>query len=164
MIEIKAGDVLLVWGEGFIAEAIEDITHGPSHCALFLDANTLIEAQGGKVSGEIALSNYLNQNKKLEVWRDPTLSDEDRIKMIQFARTQLGIQYDYLAIFGEFLRFKFDISLDYWNENKKRICSSFVNGIALSIHHIWSKVHIPAPIDFINDGFLRKVGELNHGQ
>lgn len=42
--EIKPGDVLFVWGKGLVEETIEWVTHGPSHCALFIDNKTLAEA------------------------------------------------------------------------------------------------------------------------
>lgn len=160
--EIKAGDILFVWGTSFIETAIEDITHGPSHCALFLDSETLIEAQGGRLSGKVPLSEYLNTNDKLEVWRDPTLTDEERKIMVDYALTQEGIHYDYLAVLGEFLRFELNLPLKHWKEGDSRICSSFVCGIASnSVHHKWTSVHLPAPYDVWADGFLQRIGGLS---
>ncbi|NRD80264.1 hypothetical protein HPT25_23360 [Bacillus sp. BRMEA1] len=163
--EIKPADVLFVWGTGFIDDAIEFVTHGPSHCALFLDNETLVEAQAGRDTGTMNLSFYLNTNARLEVWRDETLTDEDRSKMVSYAKEHFGIHYDYLAILAELARFELNIPINSFHEGKRRICSSFVNDIAMSVGHNWSKVHYaPAPVDLINSGKLTKKGALSHGE
>lgn len=163
--EIKKGDVLFVWGNGFIEEAIEHVTRGPSHCALFIDNQTLVEAQGGRETGEVSLQDYLGADKKLEVWRDETLTDDERNKMVAYAKYHFGIHYDYLAILAELAHFELDIPLDNFNEGKRRICSSFVNDIAKSVGHNWSNVlHAPAPVDLLISGKLTRKGALGHGK
>lgn len=160
--EIKPGDVLFEWGNGLIDDVIELVTHGPSHCAIFLDQTTLAEAQAGRTTGTSPLTDYLNDHdKKLEVWRDETLTDEDRLKMIEYAKLHFGTQYDYLAILVELARFKLDIPINSFHEGKRRICSSFVNDIAMSVGRNWSAVpYAPAPIDLLNSGKLTRKGAL----
>jgi hypothetical protein len=160
--EIKPGDVLFVWGSGPIDNAIELVTHGPSHCALFLDSDTLSEAQAGRTTGTSPITDYLEENdKRLEVWRDESLSNADRKKMVAYAKRHFGIHYDYLAILVELARFELDIPINSFHEGKRRICSSYVNDIARSANHDWSAVpYAPAPIDLLNSGKLTRKGVL----
>lgn len=158
--KIKPGDVLFVWGNGLIEKAIEEITHGCSHCALFIDNNTLVEAQAGRKTGTIPLVEYLNSDKHLEVWRDESLTDDERNQMVAYAKDHFGIQYDYLAILVELARFELNFPLNF-HEGKRRICSSFINDIVKSVGHNWSSViHTPAPVDLLNSGKLTRKGEL----
>jgi hypothetical protein len=163
--EIKPGDVLFVWGNGFIDEAIEFVTHGPSHCALFLDNNTLAEAQIGRETGTVPLSDYLNTDDHLEVWRDETLTEQERAKMVTYAKAHFGIHYDYLAILAELARFEIHVPINSFHEGKRRICSSFVNDCAKSVGRNWSNLsYTPAPIDLLTGGKLTRKGALRNGK
>lgn len=163
--EIKPGDVLFVWGKGLVEETIEWVTHGPSHCALFIDNKTLAEAQAGRTTGTALLGEYLAENDRLEVWRDETLTDDERIQMVDYAKNHFGIRYDYLAILIDLARFKLDIPLDNFHEGKRRICSSYINDIAKSVGHNWSSVlYAPAPVDLIKGGKLTQKGALRYGK
>lgn len=159
--EIKPGDLLFVWGHGLIESSIEFITHGASHCALFLDSETLAEAQGGRTTGKAYLSDYLATNDRLEVWRDTTLTDDEREKIVEYAQSHFDIGYDYIAILADFIRFELDIPLDELHEGKKRICSSYVNDCAMSVGHNWSAVsYAPAPVDLMTSKKLTRIGRL----
>lgn len=159
--EILQGDVLFVWGKRFIEEAIEHVTHGASHCALFVDSETLVEAQGGRTTGSSPLSSYLNTGDRLEVWRDLTLTDDERSQIVKFAKDHFGIKYDYMAILEELVHFELGISIDDYHEGKRRICSSFVNDCAKSIGHDWANIkHVPAPQDLLVSGKLTRIGNI----
>lgn len=159
--EILPGDVLFLWGDGIIKSSIELITHGGAyHCAIFVDNETLVEAQGMMKSSTSPLSDYLNSNDKLEVWRDTTLTEHEREQIVKYALNHLGTEYDYLAILAELMRYEFGIALDDYNEGKRRICSSFVNDCAKSVKKDWSNVHIPSPADLLNSGKLKRIGKL----
>lgn len=163
--EIKPGDILFIWGHGPIESAIEWVTHGPSHCCLFIDSTTLVEAQGGRETGTVQLSDYLATNDRLEVWRDESLTDADRSKMVAYAESHFGIHYDYLAILMDLARFELGIPLDNMHEGKRRICSSYINDIAKSVGRNWSIVeYAPAPVDLLNSGKLTKKGALQNGK
>lgn len=163
--EIKQGDILFIWGNGPIEEAIEWVTKGPSHCALFLDEHTLAEAQGGRESGEALLADYLNTGDRLEVWRDETLTDEERKKIVDYAKDHFGIKYDYFAIFLELARFELNMPISYYHESKRRICSSFVNDCAKSVGRNWSNTpYTPAPIDLLRGGKLTLKGALRNAK
>lgn len=158
--EILQGDVLFLYGDGIIKDAIEFITHGSYHCALFYDQETIIEAQDLRKSGISPLSDYLNTNDRLEVWRDISLTEDEREGIVKYAIHHSGIKYDYFAIFEELVRYELGISIDNYNEGNRRICSSFVNDAAKSIGKVWSKEHIPSPADLAKGGILQRVGIL----
>lgn len=163
--DIKPGDVLFVWGNSFIEDAIEWVTHGPSHCALFIDSETVVEAQAGRETGITLLADYFATKDKLEIWRDETLTDEERIRLVAFAKSQNGIHYDYLAILADLARFELNIPINSFHEGKRRICSSFVNDIAKSVGHNWTNIaYAPAPVDLLNSGKLTRKGALHNGK
>jgi hypothetical protein len=159
-LEILPGDVLFVWGSGLIEETIEWVTHGPSHCALFLDSQTVAEAQAGRESGTALLSDYKASGKRLEVWTDESLIDQERKRIVEYAKDHFGIEYDYLAILAEFVRFELDIPVNSFHEGKRRICSSYVNDCAKAANKNWTDVPVPAPIDLLKGGKLTKKGAL----
>lgn len=160
--QILPGDILFVWGHGLIEETIELITHGPSHCAIFIDSETLAESQAGKVTGESLLSDYLsNKGDHLEVWRDETLNNDERKRIVDYAKKQFGTGYDYFAILVELARFEINLPINSFHEGKKRICSTYVNDCAKSVGRNWSNVPCaPAPIDLIRSGKLTRKGAL----
>lgn len=160
-IEIKPGDMLFVWGKSLIDDAIEWVTQGPSHCALCVDSETLVEAQGGRLIGTASLSGYLSTYDRLEVWRDESLSDEERQRIITYAYSQFGLPYDYLGILMELARFEFHLPINSFHEGKRRICSSFVYDCAKSVGRTWANVSVPAPVDLLEGGKLTKKGALS---
>ncbi|MCZ8512394.1 hypothetical protein O9H85_08100 [Paenibacillus filicis] len=155
--QIKPGDVLFVWGNGLIDHIIEEITDGPSHVALFVNDTTLCEAQSGREVGEIDLSFYMSENNYLEIWRDLSLTDDERTKMIQFAKSKYGSKYDYVLIPLELFHFEISLNIDWYKEHQKYICSTYINEIGKSVNRKWSKVANPAPIDDKNENQLTKM-------
>lgn len=160
--EILPGDVLFVWGHDLVEEVVEWVTHGPSHCALFLDCNTLAEANVGKKTGETLLSDYVSSNKKLEVWRDESLTPQDKEQIVIFAKSIFGTSYDYLAILVELLRFEANLPITSFREGKKRICSSYVYNCAKSVGKEWTKIKTPAPVDLLGGGKLTLKGVIEN--
>lgn len=159
--EILKGDLLFLSGKGIIKSIIEEITNSRYyHCAIFIDKENVVEAQGGRKSGTTPLSYYLNSGDKLVVFRDVTLTDEERERIINYANSQSGLEYDYFGILAELARYELNISLDDYNEGKRRICSTFVNDCAKSVGRNWSNVHIPSPADLLNSGKLKRIGQL----
>lgn len=159
---IKPGDLLFVWGDSFIEKGIEWVTHGPSHCAMFIDENTLIEAQAGHPVGEIDLSFYLGKKCKLEVWEDHSLLGWERGKLIDQAQKSKGIPYDNLLIPLELLHFECGLDLHWYHENNRRICSTFIDEAAKQTGRKWSKVPNPSPVDLLQGGVLIYKELLKH--
>lgn len=158
---LRPGDVLFVWANGWITDWIEAVTDGPSHAAMILDGETVCEAQGGKRVGERELAFYTEgEFERLEVWRDPTLTDADRGRMLQFAATLYGTSYDYLLIPLELAHFGLHLDLSWYQERGHLICSTYLSAIARSVGRSWSKVPNPAPIDLMKSGALVKLGGL----
>jgi hypothetical protein len=165
-VEILPGDVLFVWGDGFIDDAIEFVSRGPSHCAVFLDGQTVAEARAGRKSGTAYLDDYLSvKEKRLEVWSDETLTSDERKKMVAYAKAHFGIKYDYDAIAAELAHFELGITLsDKWDEGKEYICSFYVNDCGKSVRRKWAKVNAPAPVDLITGGKLTRKGVLRNAK
>lgn len=164
--EILPGDVLFVWGNGPIEEVIEEVTHGPSHCALFINDKTVAEAQWNRKSGPTPIKDYLNEKgHRIEVWRDETLTDKERNKIIDYAKNHYGIEYDYLAILAELVHFELNVPIESFHEGKRRICSSYVYDCGKSVGRNWANIsHTPAPVDLLIGGKLTKKGVLKDGQ
>lgn len=157
---ILPADVLFVWSKGFISEAIECVTHGPSHCAMFVSGKIVEEAQGGRKVGECDLSFYTSSTDRLEVWGDPELTDTQRRDMVEFAHTLYGKRYDYKLIPLELLHFELGLSLGWYHDPDEEICSVNINTIALRQGRKWSKVSNPAPVDLLKGGVLKKKLDL----
>lgn len=161
LLEILPADLLLIWAHGVIPELIENVTHGPSHVAMFVNAERLEEAQGGRSIGECALSLYLQSGARLEVWGDPSLTDAERAEMVRFAHTLYGKRYDYALIPLELLHFECGLPLGWYHNDDAFICSGDIDTVARHVGHIWSKTANPAPVDFIQGGVLQKKGDLS---
>jgi hypothetical protein len=142
------------------------MTNGPSHCAIFIDQQTLAEAQAGKAIGKAFLSDYQSaKEKRLEVWRDETLKDDERKRIVDYAKSQFGLQYDYIAILAELVRFQLNIPITNYHEGKRRICSSYVNDCAKSVARNWAIVsYAPAPVDLLRGGKLTQKGAIAYGK
>jgi uncharacterized protein YycO len=160
--EILPGDILFFSCKGIIKSLIEWITHSKYyHCAIFINERELIEAQGGRKSGKTPLSDYLNSNDKLTIYRDKSLSEDERKKVVSYALNHQEIEYDYLAILAELGRYEIGISLDEYNEGKRRICSSFVNDCyEKGINKELSKQKVPSPQDIIEGKVVKRIGVL----
>lgn len=88
-----------------------------SHVAIYChETDTVIEAVGSGVR-EIQLKEFLSDKRKWEFVEFPV---NDRKGVIEYCRSQIGMKYDFSALFGIF--FKRDI------ENKNKwFCSELVN-------------------------------------
>jgi hypothetical protein len=153
--DIKPGDILFVWGTSFVDRGIELVTHGPSHVAMFVNENTVCEAQGGRTVGETALSFY--DSDTIEVWRDMTLTDDDRQSMLTFAKQLYGTPYDYALLPLAGLSAEFGISDAWYHENGRFICSTFVANVAEHVGRHWARGVNPVPVDLQTSGELTKI-------
>jgi uncharacterized protein YycO len=160
--DIKKGDLLFLSGKGIIKSLIEWITHSKYyHVAIFVDdGKTVMESQGGRKSGTTLLADYLNTKDKLVIYRDKSLTDCERKKIVVYALVHQGIEYDYMAILAELFRYEMHISLDDYNEGKKRICSSFVRDCGMAANRLWSLEKVPSPQDLIAGKKLKRIGKL----
>lgn len=147
MFQIKKGDILFVWGKSLVEELITDISHGASHCALFVDENTVCEAQFGRVVGEANLQDYIDDKNtvRLEVWTDDSLTDEQREDMIAYAKTMYGQHYDVKLIPLELIHFLTRNNLEWYREGNEKICSTLVYSAGLKEGRDWSMYVNPSP-------------------
>jgi uncharacterized protein YycO len=159
--EIMKGDLLFVGGTGIIQFLIQLITRSRfSHVAIFVDSETLVEAKSGRKTGTTLLSTYLNSKNKLVVFRDTSLNEKEREQIAKYALDHQGIEYNYMAILAELARYELGLSLKYYDEGNKRICSSFVNDCGKSVDRQWTTEKVPSPKDLIKGKQLTKIGKL----
>jgi cell wall-associated NlpC family hydrolase len=159
--EIKQGDLLFLSGKGIIETIIQWVTRSKFyHVAVFINDHELIEAQGGEKTSIVPLSKYLNSKDNLYVYRDVTLTDYERYKIANYALSHQGIEYNYMSILAELLRYEMHILIENYNEGNKRICSSFVNDCFKSIGKKLSEQKVPSPQDIVEGKVLTRIGKL----
>ena len=149
--DVKTSDVLFLWGKGFIDDAIEVVTDGPSHVALFLTSIELAEAQGMRLAGPNLVSSYLKDPRitRMEVWTDWQLTSEERLIIANKARSLFGHKYDYFLIPLELAHFELGMKLNWYHEHSNLICSTFVETCAEAAKIKWANVPNPAPVDLM---------------
>jgi hypothetical protein len=101
---LRPGDVLLIEGNSHIAGVIKYLTQSTwSHAALYVgpigdrvsasgEALTLVEAELGKGVIAVPLSKYGNAHTR--ICRPVGLSDDDRIRVCNYACERIGFDYD----------------------------------------------------------------------
>jgi hypothetical protein len=115
---LKPGDLVFVWGTDFIPRVIEEITHGPSHVAIYIGNGKLVEAQGFTTVRIIDLSYYDSCVTKVIRFED-LAADKGVLWLLD---EELGHEYDYWDIFVLFVQCAFCITIP-WHEGKRIICS-----------------------------------------
>ncbi len=119
---LRPGDVVLVEGNRQVSSAIKYLTQSTwSHAALYVgdaisvpidqnddpeDRPCLVEVNLGEGCVAVPLSKYETYNTR--ICRPVSLSDEDTEKVIQFAISRIGTQYDHSNIF-DMLRYFFPV-------------------------------------------------------
>lgn len=149
----KKGDLLFCYGNSWIDDAIQNITHGAAHVAVFVDENTLCEAQYGREIGEISLDYYMNNPDvtRLVVYSDQSLTDAERDDMMAYAKTLYGEHYDIELIPLELLHYVFKMNIEWYHEGNIKICSSFAWQLGKHEGKTWSHFLNPAPADLERD-------------
>lgn len=123
---VQAGDVIFFKKtDSIITETIADITHSDyTHVGLMIDDRLMIESNGFIRTRIIPLELVTDQ---YEVHRIPSLTDEQKRKIIDFAICQVGTKYDYEKILGLLIRFEFLRKFKGFDEANRFICSELVD-------------------------------------
>lgn len=147
-------DLILVHGDGWISQGIEDITHGKySHVAGIVKPNEMVEAGWRKVQYQ-GLDYY---NGQYDVLTCDMLTDEQRQRIADYAMKQVGKRYDYLLLLWEFIRYEFGLFLPYINTDSV-ICSELWSDAYRSVGvDLCPGVKYPSPNELANSKLLRKV-------
>ncbi|MED1205038.1 hypothetical protein [Heyndrickxia acidicola] len=129
----RLGDLIVVKGLTWIGIEIESITKSEySHVAGVVKPNELIEAAGFRKTGYQGLDYYQGM---ADIFICPSITDEQRGIIVDYAIQQVGGRYDYLLILWEAVRYVTHVLLPY-KEMKSRICST-----------LWSDAYLAAGID-----------------
>ncbi len=102
---LQTGDIVLIDGNTRISIAIKYLTQSTwSHACLFVgntgdsvDDESLIEADLKNGVHLVSLNKYKHSN--LRICRPKNLSDDDTEKLVEFAKSKLGHQYDMRNVF-----------------------------------------------------------------
>lgn len=114
---LRVADVLLVEGDSRISNYIKYLTQSNwSHAALYVgnkkingvDMHALVEADIEEGVRIIALDHYLNHN--LRICRPIALTDQECLRVVQFALERVGIEYDLKNII-DLARYLFPVGL-----------------------------------------------------
>lgn len=122
---VLPGDLIFVRGTSPLSRGIELAEHGRySHVAIYAGDGKVIEAQGGRTVGYNDLAAYAG---KYDVGRVQCALFR-RKQVLEYAKKQFGIRYDYTLIAFLFMKltFQMDWSLKY-KEHQAFICSTLVN-------------------------------------
>lgn len=157
--DIKLGDLILVRGTGPISRAIEEITDSPySHAAGLVGENELIEANGFRRIGYEALHEYADVG---DVFTCDTLTDEQRRKIVDYVKREVGGHYDWSLLFVELIRYALHIILPYREPASARICSTLWADAYRAVGvDLCPGVKYPSPADLAKSPLLRKVGGI----
>lgn len=155
-IDFKPADIILVCGDGPISRAIEMVEGSQySHTAGWVKPGELIEANGFRRTGYQALDYY---DGRADVFRCETLTDEQKAKIVEYAKWNVGMKYSYVLLFVELIRYWFGIWLPF-NQGVNRICSTlWADAYRAAGIDLCPGIKYPSPADLRNSKLLRKIG------
>ena len=154
--EIKPADIILVRGTDWISHAIEDVEKSPySHVAVVVEGKEIIEAQGFRPTGYAGLDTYRGI---ADVYTCDEATDEQRRKILNYLKMEVGTHYSYLLLAWEYARYKTGILLPY-DPGPSRICSYLATDAYTKCGlNLWPRIRFPTPADV--SGPLRLVGSI----
>ena len=154
--ELRKGDILLAYGDGFIGEVIEEFENSEyCHTAGIVGVGLLIESNGFKKTGYENISIYKG---KADIFTCDILTDEQRKKIVEYVKGEIGTVYDWILLFEEAIRLAFHIVISH-KEFHNHICSTLWNDAYMSIGIILCpNIKYPSPADIGNSRMMRKIG------
>lgn len=122
---IQSCDVLMFKSDGsFFQEAIKDVTKSEYvHCALAVGNGDLIESNGFIKTREIPLSGEAG----FDVYRIEGLTNDQKAKILNYAKSKIGTHYDYEKILGLLIRFELLHHFKGFEEAGHFICSGLLD-------------------------------------
>lgn len=156
-LKMQPADLLLVRGDGWMDDAIKDITHSPySHVAGFVGPYEIVEAQGFTRTRKRPARVYHGQ---ADVFVCPQLTYHDRLDITKYVINEIGGFYDYPLIAVEAVRYLFHLILPYKEPFHSRDCSTlwsdaFRQAVGLDL---CPGIRYPSPADLANSPLLKKV-------
>lgn len=96
--DLQAGDILLSADPGLASAGIRLLTTSPvSHAAIYVGNGEVAEALRGGVRLR-SMDRVLQEESVIAVFRHPALDEERALRLVGFAREQVGKPYDYLGV------------------------------------------------------------------
>lgn len=157
---LEAADILLVSDNGVLGTAIDVVTDAPwSHVVIVVDPDQgmAIDARPFSKVSYRAIKLF---NKHALVMRYPSLSQDQKIKIIEYVKAQLNKEYDYSAILEELLRYGFGISAKRAANQERFICSTLITSAYLNAGIRLTDQPIASPEDLFLTDKITVVGRL----
>lgn len=157
-IELLPADIVLVRGDGFIEDAIEEITNSKyNHIAGVSLDGRLIEANVGRTTGYEDIESYKGI---ADVYRLDGITDTQRKAVVKSVMEQFGTKYDLLAIGWELVRYELHINLPFVELNHEHICSTLwaIDGFRKNGIQVCNWTKYPSPGDFALDKQFKYIG------
>ena len=82
------------------------------------------------------------------------------IKLWTMQRNRFGDSYDFKALIEEFLRYTFNLNIVQPEDEKRFICSTFVNSAYVNAGIKLTDQYLPSPRDIMKSPFVAIVGYL----
>lgn len=154
------GDVIFVKGTGLVSRMIRFVTGGEwSHCAIFLDDNTLLETEWSTKCRIINIEDTDYLEKEHEVISIPLTQEQKELLQVVTYMT-LGKKYDFWLILKLLIKCLFRTKIKK-NSYETLVCSELVGYVLLSLGiFTYDEVHIAntSPSE-LYDILKEKVGE-----
>ena len=128
----RVGDIIFVEGTGPVSRLIKLVSGGKwSHCAMYLDENTLIETEWSTKCRIIDIENTDYLTKSHEIISIPlTIAQQELLQVLVFPL--LGRKYDFWLIFKMLIHFIFKTKIKK-HSAEYLVCSELVGYILLSL-------------------------------
>lgn len=125
-------DILFVKGTGLVSKMIRFVTCGKwSHCAIFLDDNTLLETEWSTKCRIINIEDTDYLEKEHEVISVPLTQEQKELLQVVTYMT-LGKKYDFWLIFKLLIKCLFRTKIKK-NSYETLVCSELVGYVLLSL-------------------------------
>lgn len=153
---MEIGDIVLVKGQDFVSRVIETLEGSEyTHAAGIVNENQIIEAQGFQKTNYQPLSIYKGYT---DIFTCDILTDEQRVKIVEYVKREVGSHYDWILLFLEFIRYTFYIMLPYEKIFDSHICSTLWSDAYKSVGiDLCPNIKYPSPRDLSESKLLRKV-------
>jgi uncharacterized protein YycO len=155
-LELKPADIILVRGNTFIGDVIEDVTGSAySHVAGFYDGWQIIEAE---LFSRVRAADIQPYKERCDIMRCKYLEYDQRWKIVAFAFSKLGARYSYSLVVWEAVKHLLNITLPI-NVKNTYICSTLWRDAYKSVGiDLTPGIKYPTPGDIARSKLLRKVG------
>lgn len=157
---LQPADILLINSSKLFGTTIDVITDSPwCHAAMITDPAKRLGIEARPIS-KVGFHSIDEYKGDALVMRYPNLTPDQQQKILQYAKEQVGKEYDYSAIFDELLRYGFGISVKRAANHERFICSTLVTSAYLAAGIRLTDQPLASPDDLFLSNKVTVVGRL----